>query len=137
MQQLYDDENFLRQHLKRHGLQITKQRLKLCRYVLAQACHPTADVVKEWADKNAIKVSLATVYNTLNALVAAGLLRAYRLPHSDSLVYDANTSQHMHLLDEDTQTLVDLDTDSVNLSKQLLSEWTVLGMDVFLRGRRR
>src|SRR5262249_26897232 len=59
--------------LNEHGVQPTAQRIAICRYVLCEADHPTAEDVKKWADANFPKMSLATVYNTLGILVAAGL----------------------------------------------------------------
>jgi Fe2+ or Zn2+ uptake regulation protein len=38
----------------------TAQRIAICRYVFCEADHPTAESVKEWADKNFPKMSLAT-----------------------------------------------------------------------------
>ena len=55
--------------LSRSGVQPTAQRIAIAQYVLCEAEHPTADDVKAWTDLNFPKLSLATVYNTLNVLV--------------------------------------------------------------------
>ena len=68
----------IEERLKKAGVQPTAQRIAICRFVLCQADHPTADQVKAWADKNFPKMSLATVYNTLNLWVEAGLLQELR-----------------------------------------------------------
>src|SRR4051812_15024374 len=99
--------------LEAAGIQPTAQRIAICRYVLCEADHPSAEDVKDWADRNFPKVSLATVYNTLNTLVAAGLLREFRFPHSERVIYDPNLSSHFHFLDEDSGKLYDLTPDQV------------------------
>jgi Fur family iron response transcriptional regulator len=101
------------------GVQPTAQRIAICRYVLCQADHPTADKVKDWADRNFPKMSLATVYNTLGILVKAGLLKELRLPHSDKVIYDNNTSLHHHFLDESSGELFDLAPDEVEIFPKL------------------
>ncbi len=87
------------------GVQPTAQRIAICRYILSEADHPTADEIKKWADRYFPKMSLATVYNTLKVLVDAGIIQEFKLPHSDSTVYDCNTDVHYHFLDENTGQL--------------------------------
>jgi Fur family iron response transcriptional regulator len=120
--------------LQQAGIQPTAQRIAICRYVLCQADHPTADQVKDWADKNFPKMSLATVYNTLNLLVKAGLLQELRLPHSDKVIYDNNLSPHHHFLDEKSGELFDLADGEVELSPKLKKNFQVSGMQIFLKG---
>lgn len=120
--------------LKEAGVQPTAQRIAICRYVLCQADHPTADQVKDWADKNFPKMSLATVYNTLNLLVKAGLLHELRLPHSDKVIYDNNLSPHHHFLDEKSGELFDLSQEDVEVSAKLKKPFRVSQVQVLLRG---
>ena len=116
------------------GVHPTAQRIAICRYVLCQAEHPTAEQVKDWADKNFPKLSLATVYNTLHILVQAGLLRELRFPHSEKVIYDNNVSPHHHFLDEESGELFDLPPDEVAVSPKLKSLFEVKQVDVLLRG---
>lgn len=120
--------------LKQAGVQPTAQRIAICRYVLCQADHPTADQVKSWADKNFPKMSLATVYNTLNLLVKAGLLHELRLPHSDKVIYDNNLSLHHHFLDEKSGELFDVAQEDVEVSAKLQKSFQVSGVQVLLKG---
>src|SRR5690349_15640134 len=98
------------------GIQPTAQRIAICRYVLCEAHHPTADEVKSWADKNFPKISLATVYNTLGTLVEAKLLKEFRFPHSDKVIYDNNVAKHFHFYDEKTGEIFDVMPDQVELN---------------------
>jgi Fur family iron response transcriptional regulator len=69
--------------------------------------HVTADDVATLARKHNVRVSLATVYNTLNQFVAAGLMKRITLD-SDRTYFDTNVSDHHHLFYEDNGRLVDV-----------------------------
>lgn len=122
--------------LKKAGINATAQRIAICRYVLCDADHPTADDVKQWVDQNFPKMSLATVYNTLKILVEGGLLRELRLPHTDRVLYDNNLEAHHHFLDEGTGMLYDVPAAAVTLSPDLGAEYKVQGVEVLMRGTR-
>ncbi len=123
--------------LEKAGVQPTAQRIAICRYVLCQAEHPTAEDVKNWADKNFPKMSLATVYNTLNLLVKAGLLKEVRFPHSEKAIYDNNLSIHHHFLDEGSGEIFDLNPEEVKVESKLKGKFEVKQVEVLFRGRLR
>jgi Fur family iron response transcriptional regulator len=120
--------------LKEKGVQPTLQRISICQYVLCDADHPTAEDVHAWAEKNLAKISLATVYNTLNTLVDAGLLKEYRFPHTEKLIYDNNLDDHHHFLDEKTQRLFDIEKEQIKVSVDVAKQFKVKGYDVLLTG---
>lgn len=122
--------------LKRCGINPTAQRIAICRFVLCDAEHPSAEDVKHWVDQNFPKMSLATVYNTLRILVEAGLLRELRLPHSEAVLYDNNLESHYHFLDEQTGELFDVDPRDVRLDPALGAEYQVHAVELLLRGTR-
>ena len=140
----------IEQRLLERNVQPTAQRIAICRYVLCEADHPTADDVKDkkseasqddvkrWTDKNFPKLSLATVYNTLGTLVRAGLLREFRFPHSEKVVYDSNVEDHFHFLDEDTGKLFDLSRKHVDVRAHAAAPegYRVDTIEVVVRGRR-
>lgn len=123
--------------LQEAGIQPTAQRIAVCQYVLCEADHPTADGVKTWVDANFPKMSLATIYNTLNLLVQAGLLAERRFPHQESAVYDANMESHFHFLDEATGTIIDLPVESWPGPPRLPEDFDVQSTEVLFRGVRR
>lgn len=120
--------------LKAAGVQPTLQRIALCRFVLCEADHPTAEEVHQWAEKSLAKISLATVYNTLNTLVDARLLKAFRLSHSDKVIYDVNTHDHHHFLDEKTGKLFDISPDDLEFHLKLPKKFKVTGFQVAFTG---
>jgi Fur family iron response transcriptional regulator len=116
-------------------VQPTAQRVAICRYVLCDADHAGAEQVKEWADTNLDRsISLATVYNTLNTLVQAGLLRTFKLPHSGKVIYDNNTHDHYHFLDEKSGNLYDIEAKDVSVEMKVPGQFEVSSMDIVLRG---
>ena len=122
--------------LREHGVQPSAQRVAIAEYVLATSDHPSADQV--WAEVRARfpMVSRATVYNTLNLLVAKGLLRELSLTEG-SIVFDPKLERHHHFIDEDTQMIHDLPWDAVKVSKvDALAGYDVREYQVVMRGRR-
>lgn len=120
--------------LKKAGVNPTAQRIAICQFVLCSADHPTADDIKAWADLNFPKISLATVYNTLNTLVEAGLLREFKFPHSRKAIYDNNIIDHYHMLDQKTNRLIDVDPEVVVLNQEMLKNVSINKIDVILYG---
>ncbi len=122
--------------LKRAGINPTAQRIAICRFVLCEADHPSAETIKQWVDANFPKMSLATVYNTLRVLVEGGLLKELKLPHTDSVLYDNNLDEHYHFLDERTGELLDIDPAALSLSPKLGEGFRITGVEVLVRGTR-
>jgi Fur family iron response transcriptional regulator len=122
--------------LLKAGVNPTAQRLAICKYVLCEADHPTAEQVKEWADRNFPKLSLATVYNTLKTLVEAGLLKELKFPHLDKSIYDNHVHNHYHFLEETTGELIDLDPQDIKVSHQLKETFQVNEINLLIRGKR-
>jgi Fur family iron response transcriptional regulator len=123
--------------LKQAGVNPTAQRIAICKFVLCDADHPTADEVKAWADSNFPKMSLATVYNTLNLLVEAKLLREYKFSHSQKIIYDNNMDKHYHFYDEENGKVTDLMLDQVDVRAKLSRGFKISDIDVIVRGTKR
>jgi Fur family iron response transcriptional regulator len=116
------------------GVQATLQRIAICKYVLSESDHPTADDVFEWAQKHLAKISQATVYNTLGTLADAGILRTFKFPHSEKVVYDCNTEDHFHFFDEKSGKLVDIEPESIKINLDLPKKFKVKAMDLVIKG---
>jgi Fur family transcriptional regulator, peroxide stress response regulator len=77
------------------GLRCTRQRRALYEALRATTAHPTADQLYRDVAPRMKGMSLATVYNTLDAFVEAGL--ALKLAGArGSARYDATVSNHVH-----------------------------------------
>jgi Fur family iron response transcriptional regulator len=96
------------ERLKRHGLRPTRQRLALVRLLFDGGDrHVSADRLHAEAVAAGIRVSLATVYNTLNQFTAAGLLREI-VVEAGRAYFDTNVSDHHHFLRAESGELVDI-----------------------------
>ena len=105
------------ERLKGVGLRPTRQRLALLRLLQGGGDrHLTAEDLHEEARAAGIKVSLATVYNTLHQFTEAGLLREVVVEAGRSY-FDTNTSAHHHFLHEDTGALIDIAPDLVRVGE--------------------
>ncbi len=90
------------------GLRPTRQRKALAKLLFdADDRHVTAEQLHGEALAGGIRVSLATVYNTLHQFTKAGLLREVVVQSSRSY-FDTNTTEHHHFFDETTATLKDI-----------------------------
>jgi Fur family iron response transcriptional regulator len=99
------------------GLRPTRQRLALAKLLLeAGDRHITAEQLHSEAVGAGIKVSLATVYNTLHQFTKAALLREV-VVEAGRAYFDTNTSEHHHLFREDTGELSDIAPDAIAVSE--------------------
>ena len=102
--------------LRKSGLRPTKQRIKICEVLFDtdKTFHFTIkELVKIIENQANMKVSLATVYNTVHAFIKKGYLKEIPLNSSQSY-YDTNVSHHHHFFDEEENKLIDIDQDDVD-----------------------
>ena len=102
--------------LRKSGLRPTKQRIKICEVLFNtdKTFHFTIkELVKIIENQANMKVSLATVYNTVHAFIKKGYLKEIPLNSSQSY-YDTNVSHHHHFFDEEENKLIDIDQDDVD-----------------------
>ena len=101
------------ERLRRVGLRPTRQRLALARLLFDQGNrHVTAEQLHGEASAAAVRVSLATVYNTLHQFTAAGLLNEVVVEPGRSY-FDTNVEDHHHFFFEDSGRLQDIPGDTV------------------------
>ncbi len=125
--------------LKQAGLRPTRQRMALGELLFANDDrHVTAEMLHEEAVATAFPVSLATVYNTLRQFTEAGLLRAIAVDGARTY-FDTNTSKHHHFLNENDGRLIDIPTDSMQISgmPQAPEGMEISSVDVVIRIRDR
>ena len=90
------------------GLRPTRQRMALGWLLFGKGeRHLTAEMLYEEATLAKVPVSLATVYNTLNQLTEAGLLRQVSVDGTKTY-FDTNVSAHHHFYIEGKHELVDI-----------------------------
>ena len=107
------------QKLRSSNLRPTKQRLKICQFLFnrEKTFHFTVETLNKKINKNkGMKVSLATIYNTVEAFTSAGYLKEI-LTSKNKSYYDTNIKSHHHFYDEGTKELTDINYNQVKLSK--------------------
>ena len=118
-----------------HGVKPTPQRMVIAEYLLNTLDHPTADeVLTAVTGKLPVDLSRATVYNTLNSLKDAGVVReVYTEP--GKVRYDANLSNHHHFVDSKSGQIFDVPVEKVEqLGKLLDKKYKVHGVQVIFFG---
>ncbi len=101
--------------LKDVGLRPTRQRLALARLLFdGGERHVTAEQLHKEALGADARVSLATVYNTLNQFTQAGLLREVVVEPGRSY-FDTNTGEHHHFYHQDSGELRDIPREAIEL----------------------
>ena len=110
--------NFV-QKLRISGLRPTKQRIKICEILFGgkETFHFSInDLSKIISQKTNEKISLATIYNTIQAFTNAGYLKEI-LTSKNKSYYDTNIKSHHHFYDEGTRELTDINYNQIKLSK--------------------
>ena len=105
--------------LRSSNLRPTKQRILIAKKLFdrKETFHFTAETLnKEINRKGQNKISLATIYNTVEAFKRAGHIREI-LTNNCKSYYDTNIKSHHHFYDEGTKELTDIDYNQVKLSK--------------------
>ncbi len=83
--------------LQKSGLRVTPQRMAICRVLAESKEHPTASAIYESIKPIYPSLSLATVYNTLDVLVAHGKVNILGDAGDGKVHFDADTSPHINL----------------------------------------
>jgi Fur family iron response transcriptional regulator len=94
--------------LRSAGLRPTRQRVMLAGLLFRSGDrHLTAEALHEEAARAGVKVSLATIYNTLHQFTGAGLLREVAVDAGRAW-FDTNVNEHQHFYVEDDAMLIDI-----------------------------
>jgi len=96
-------------------LRPTRQRIALAQLLFEPGDHHvTAESLFDQAQSTGVKVSLATVYNTLHQFTAAGLLREV-VVNSTCTYFDTNITDHHHFFYEGRNALIDIDGAKIDI----------------------
>lgn len=130
--------NAVRARLRDHGLRPTRQRLDLGHLLFSHGDrHVSAEQLHGEAADGGVRVSLATVYNTLRQFTEAGLLKEVRVDGSRSF-FDTNTGEHHHFFIEAEERVLDVPAEKLVLDRapEPPEGYEVAGVDVVVRLRR-
>ena len=125
--------------LRRAGLRPTEQRRMLSQLLFANGDrHVTAEALHAAAVEAGMKISPATVYNTLNQFTELGLLRQIGVGRSRSF-FDTNTSVHPHFFFDGEGVLCDVPEPAIVLDDlpEPLPGYAITRVDVIVHLRRK
>ncbi len=124
--------------IQQAALRPTRQRLEIAALLFKDDHrHVTAGDLGREADAAGIRVSLATVYNTLNQFAEAGLLRRVTV-NGDLSYFDTHTGDHQHFYVEGEDRLIDVPEGSIEFGRlpDPPDGYVISRVDVVIRLRR-
>ena len=89
------------------GLRMTKQRKEVYRALMENQDHPSASELFDYMQNSEHPMSLATVYNCLEALVEHGAVKQVNVDREPTR-YCQNSTPHGHFHDQTTGTIHDI-----------------------------
>lgn len=125
----------INKRLATSGFRFTPQRQHVYNILLQKRDHPTVEEVFMRSKEQLPDISMATVYNCLDALVKCGLVRHVNLERSATR-YCPNMKEHCHFYCDDCGQIYDVDF-SANGDRnglQVPEGFQVKQMDIAIRG---
>ena len=119
MTKFMNQKNDIINKLRGSGLRPTKQRILIAKNLFDsnKTFHFTVETLNRKINKNGNKkISLATIYNTVEAFNNAGYLKEI-LTSKNKSYYDTNIKSHHHFYDEGSKELTDIHYSQIKLSK--------------------
>jgi len=98
------------------GIRPTAQRVQIAALLLSAPQHLSAEQILASLRAGGVRVSKATVYNTLNLFAARGLIRQLCVDGARAW-FDSNVAAHYHFHDVDSGKLIDVPVPEVEFSR--------------------
>lgn len=116
------------------GLKMTPQRRAIADFLQSAKHHPTADEILSAVNRRFPMTSRATVYNTLNWLKEAGMVK--EIFEAGQVRFDPNTGEHHHFVCRKCGRVEDIECDLIGAMKvcSLPGRQKVENLEVTLRG---
>jgi Fur family ferric uptake transcriptional regulator len=130
----------MEQALRAQGVRITRQRTALLQVLASADDHPDANELHRRAHAVDGQVSLSTVYRTLSALEAQGVIQRHTFENAPARFETASAPHHDHMIDIETGEVMEFRSERIEkLQAEIAAE---LGFDLVrhrleLYGRKR
>jgi Fur family transcriptional regulator, peroxide stress response regulator len=98
------------QALQKSGMRVTPQRLAICDYLISTDTHPTAEDIYQNLKPNFPSLSAATVYNTLDVLVAMGMVNTLGSVGDNKVHFDGHVEPHINIACIECHKIIDVDS---------------------------
>lgn len=125
--------DFVTEQLRNKGIRPSYQRIKVLEYMHQKGGHPTVDEIFRELAVDIPSLSKATIYNTLHALVEAGLVRVVEIDETEKR-FDINLISHGHFQCEACGKIYNF---QVNIDQTLvegLDQFEITQKNVYFKG---
>ena len=126
----YDE---LKTELKNRKIRLSHQRLKVLEYLNENMVHPTVDQIYKDLHEEVPTLSRTTVYSTLDALAAAGMVRRINIEDTETR-YDINVEDHGHFKCETCGMIRDFTAEPQSMAPDELRGFQILDRNVYFKG---
>ncbi len=123
----------LSEELKKENIRLSYQRIKVLEYLVKKRCHPTVEHIYNDLLPEVPTLSKTTVYNTLNSLVLAKLVRVITIEENE-MRYDIITENHGHFKCIKCGAIYDFNIDIDAYPAEALDGFLVNEKDVYFKG---
>ena len=130
MKVTYED---LTKELKDKNIRLSHQRLKILEFITNNNVHPTVDQIYSELHTVIPTLSKTTVYNSLKALIDAGLVKVINIEDNETR-YDIISHDHGHFKCESCGEIYDFEIDIESLNSKDLNDFKVNNRDVYFKG---
>ncbi|MFV0474102.1 MAG: Fur family transcriptional regulator [Pikeienuella sp.] len=114
--------------LRADGVRITRQRAALLKVLAEADDHPDATELHRRAKAIETTVSLATVYRTLSALEAQGVVHRLAFEGEPARFETTDAPHHDHIIDMDSGEVIEFRSEKIEALQALIAE--ELGYDL-------
>ncbi len=121
------------EQIRSRGLRASYQRVVILDYLNRQQSHPTVDAIYEALKGEIPSLSKATVYNTLKALIGAGLARSLEIDPREER-FDGVAEDHGHFQCEKCGMITNFSVGASPLIVDSLKGYEVKKKDIYLKG---
>ncbi len=119
--------------LKENKIRPSFQRIKVLEYLINNQHHPNVDQIYKDLQSEVPTLSKATIYNTLNLFVKAGLVKVLTIEDKETR-YDIVTETHGHFKCEKCGTIYNFEVDPELLASDDLVGFKVVDKNVYFKG---
>ena len=123
----------LTKELKDRKIRLSHQRLKILEFITNNNIHPTVDQIYIKLHKEIPTLSKTTVYNSLNALIDAGLVKIINIEDNETR-YDIVSHDHGHFKCDSCGKIYDFEINIEGLKSKDLNDFKINNKDVYFKG---
>lgn len=119
--------------LKNKNIRLSHQRLKVLEYLDSHRIHPTVEQIYHGLSDEIPTLSKTTIYNTLNTLIEAGLVRSITIEDNE-VRYDIRTDVHGHFKCKVCGNIYDFEVNEDSFEVNGLNGFEIHTRDVYFSG---